>query len=81
MKISAASLGIKYRSTNRFRGVTWDITQNIKGTDNQRNDVITIGLEQSVSSFFRVLVSPLKLVDIIKAKQGIMIVIIRSESL
>ena len=59
----------------------WDISQNIKGTDNQRNDVITIGLEQSASSFFRVLVSPLKLVDIIKAKQGIMIVIIRSESL
>ena len=59
----------------------WDITQNIKGTDNQRNAVITVGLEQLVSSFGRVSVFPLELLDIINAKQGIMIVRIRSESL
>ena len=58
----------------------WDITQNIKGTDNQRNDVITVGLEQLVSSFGRVSVSLFELVDIKNAKQGIMIVKSRSES-
>ena len=52
----------------------WDITQNIKGTDNQRNDVIIIGLKQLVSSFGRGSVSPLELLDIMNAKQGIMIV-------
>ena len=59
----------------------WDISQNIKGTENQRNDVIITGLEQLVSSFGRVSVFPLELLGIINAKQGIMIVIIRSESL
>ena len=59
----------------------WDISQNIKGTENQRNDVIITGLERLVSSFGRVSVFPLELLDIINTKQGIMIVIIRSESL
>ena len=51
------------------------------GTENQRNEVIIIGLEQLVSSFGRVSVSLFDLFDIINAKQGIMIVRIRSESL
>ena len=59
----------------------WDIIQNSNGTKVQRNEVIIIGLEQLVSSLGRVSVSRLELLDIINAKQGIMIVRIRSESL
>jgi len=79
--ITATSLGIKYRSTNRFRGVIWDIIQNSNGTKIQRNEVIIIGLEQPVSSFCKVSVLALELLDIVRARQGIMIVRKRIESL
>ena len=59
----------------------WDIIQNIKGTDNQRNEVMIMGLDQPVSFFGRGSVFPLELLDIMNAKQGIMIVISMSESL
>ena len=59
----------------------WDIIQNSNGTKIQRNEVIIIGLEQLVSSLGRVSVFPLELLDIINAKQGIMIVRKRIESL
>jgi hypothetical protein len=79
--MNAESLGIKYRSTNRFRGVIWDIIQNTNGTKIQRNEVIIIGLEQPFSSFGRVSVFPFVLIEIMNAKQGIMIVRKRIESL
>ena len=59
----------------------WDIIQNIKGTDNQTNDVITVGLEQLVCVFETLLKSLFDFFVRISAKQGIKIVIIRSESL
>jgi hypothetical protein len=66
---------------NRFRGVRLDIIQNSNGTKIQRNEVNIIGLEQSISSFGRVSVFPLELLDIISAKKGIKVVRIRSVSL
>ena len=59
----------------------WDITQNIKGTENQRSDVKIIGFEQPVSPFARGSVSLSDLCIIINTKRGTKIVRIKSESL